>query len=351
MKHARGIVTGTAFFAIVLAALLLFAWNRPATMPSGRPGDVWINELASLPREPGTTCDELLDASRGYSNLRLFVNGMDTGVRAVGCKDRPSPTLIFSMRRTRPAGADTHGDDAVWETLIGHPLRSLPDGRSLAYDIQWSKDGKTRHLAKEDAGMVVRIFQWWAPAACILVLYVWWLLVYMAHHTTLLRDAAPAGTPLDQRTYSLGRTQMAWWFAIVFASFVFLWLVTGEMPAISGQALTLLGIASATTMASSAVAPGRESDRGSAGVFFTDLLSDAQGIAIHRFQMVALTIAMGLIFIFEVATRLSMPAFDPSLLTLVGLSSATYVGLKIPEAAARAGPSGNSNPGRPPSGD
>jgi len=38
-----------------------------------------------------------------------------------------------------------------------------------------------------------------------------------------------------------------------------------------------------------------------------------------------------------VATTLTMPQFDPSLLALMGLSAATYVGLKIPEQRAAAG--------------
>lgn len=124
---------------------------------------------------------------------------------------------------------------------------------------------------------------------------------------------------------------MAWWFAIIFAAFVFLWLVTGEMPTLSGQALALLGISSATTMASVGISADRTPAAGESGVFFRDLLSDANGITIQRFQMLVMTIALGLMFLIHVATRLTMPEFDASLLTLLGISAGTYVGLKIPE--------------------
>ena len=124
---------------------------------------------------------------------------------------------------------------------------------------------------------------------------------------------------------------MAWWFAIIFAAFVFLWLVTGELPTLSGQALALLGISSATTMASVGISADRTPAAGESGVFFRDLLSDANGITIQRFQMLVMTIALGLMFLIHVATRLTMPEFDASLLTLLGISAGTYVGLKIPE--------------------
>lgn len=63
----------------------------------------------------------------------------------------------------------------------------------------------------------------------------------------------------------------------------------------------------------------------------TDLLSDAYGISFHRFQIVVWTIVLGVLFIVGVYKALAMPEFSTTLLALMGISSGTYLGFKIPE--------------------
>jgi hypothetical protein len=69
--------------------------------------------------------------------------------------------------------------------------------------------------------------------------------------------------------------------------------------------------------------------------FLTDILSDANGIIFHRFQMAAWTLVLAIIFIKEVYENLAMPTFDTTLMSLLGLSAGTYLGLKIPEPTMR----------------
>src|SRR5207245_8054423 len=63
--------------------------------------------------------------------------------------------------------------------------------------------------------------------------------------------------------------------------------------------------------------------------FLNDILSDADGISIHRFQMVAWTLVLTFIFVREIYDKLAMSDFEGNLLTLQGISAATYVGLKL----------------------
>jgi len=49
--------------------------------------------------------------------------------------------------------------------------------------------------------------------------------------------------------------------------------------------------------------------------------------------MAAWTAILGLVFIFSVYGNLAMPTFNGTLLALLGISSGTYVGFKIPEKA------------------
>jgi len=72
--------------------------------------------------------------------------------------------------------------------------------------------------------------------------------------------------------------------------------------------------------------------KGQSQGWLIDVLSDADGIDFHRFQIVAWTFVLGIVFLYDVWQRLAMPEFNATLLGLQGLSAATYVGLKIPEA-------------------
>lgn len=63
----------------------------------------------------------------------------------------------------------------------------------------------------------------------------------------------------------------------------------------------------------------------------TDILTDANGISFHRFQMLAWTIVLVSIFLNGVFRTLTMPPLNPTLLALMGISAGTYLGFKIPE--------------------
>lgn len=65
--------------------------------------------------------------------------------------------------------------------------------------------------------------------------------------------------------------------------------------------------------------------------FWKDILTDANGITLHRFQIVIWTVVLGVLFIYGVYRELAMPQFSTTLLTLMGISSVTYLGFKIPE--------------------
>ncbi len=69
--------------------------------------------------------------------------------------------------------------------------------------------------------------------------------------------------------------------------------------------------------------------------FRQDILTDEQGsIGFHRLQLVLWTLVLGGIFVYTVWRSLAMPDFNTLLVTLQGISGATYLGFKIPENQA-----------------
>lgn len=69
--------------------------------------------------------------------------------------------------------------------------------------------------------------------------------------------------------------------------------------------------------------------------FLLDLLTDANGVNFHRFQMLVWTVVLGFLFCHGVYKNLAMPEFSATLLALMGISSGTYLGWKIPETQSK----------------
>lgn len=185
----------------------------------------------------------------------------------------------------------------------------------------------------------------------------------IVRYTNSLRDAVTG-------YYSLGKSQMAFWGILVLLTFTGVWMLNGTMERIPPQALILLGISGATGLSAVVIGNSQQSaiqteiaqlrirmpalraagDQASldantekiAGLetqlqpcaslgFWRDICDDGNGLSFHRMQVVGWTLVLGTVFVFSVARVMSMPEFPETLLTLMGISNATYLGFKIPE--------------------
>lgn len=185
----------------------------------------------------------------------------------------------------------------------------------------------------------------------ILVLLILFLIFYfLAKKSEILRDSISDETSFKEEAqknniknprapFSLSRTQFAFWTIIIVSSFFYLVISNGfKVPAIDNVNLILLGIsmgtsALASTIDSSQQKNARHQNQPSGG-FLADILSDSQGVSIHRFQNVIWTLVVGIIYVVYVSSNKLLPGpetITQQLLVLMGISSGTYLGLKIPE--------------------
>jgi hypothetical protein len=66
--------------------------------------------------------------------------------------------------------------------------------------------------------------------------------------------------------------------------------------------------------------------------FWQDLVTDDRGaVALDRLQMVVWTVLLGGLFVHSVLVYVAMPDFSTTLLALMGVSSGTYIGFKMPD--------------------
>jgi hypothetical protein len=145
----------------------------------------------------------------------------------------------------------------LWSHLLGRPFSHKP-----APEVPVSLDLGDKPLAfsaaegRPDKAVIVLIRYDPGKMAFGLVFAVLVVAVtiLLGWRTSMLRDdLLDPQVHWAQRPYSLGRTQMALWFCLIIASFVFILVVTGDFSSITAESFTLLGISGATALGAVAV--------------------------------------------------------------------------------------------------
>jgi hypothetical protein len=272
----------------------------------------------------------------------LFLNGLPLrGMPPESCNQYDG-TVRYLLDR------DPETNDNEWHRLLGSPSGFSRKTRvSVGANDQFAYPTDTLDFKlKVIPGPRFYVF------VALLVVFAAYF-VYLCRTTTIIRAPGHPALP-GVRPYSLSRFQMAYWFFLVIAGYVFMWLITGELDTITDSVLALMGIGAGTALGAALI---DSAPSGTASVttstadttatvtapvppappqpsqgFLRDVLSDSgDGISMHRFQMFAWTLILGVIFIASVYKDLGMPEFSTTLLGLMGISSGTYLGFKLPE--------------------
>lgn len=217
----------------------------------------------------------------------------------------------------------------------------------------------------------------WTILACLIIFCGTYYL--LTKNPTVLRDQ-------KNGHYSLGKSQMAFWGLLVALAFTGIWFLTGTMEHIPDQVLILIGISGATGLSAIVIGENKitanqlkietdirslqaelkqlETEQNTVGDtfpqgskarlvqikaemeklslqpatpqsdgFWRDICNNGEGLSFHRLQVVMWTLILGVVFINDVSKVMSMPEFSNTLLMLMGISSGTYLGFKIPEKA------------------
>jgi hypothetical protein len=311
-----------------------------------------------------------------------YLNGLPlVGVKPYQPK---SNTLEFAVQRSQIS-------KEVWTTLVTQRDKFFTSSVTLSIGLD---DGEPVPTEITDFTLII-IKRGWFVICSIVIIIILIFFLWLAKDSNIIRDSGPQPAGNKKRPFSIGRTQMAIWFFLVIASYPFLWLITGEFGTITGSILGLMGISAGTALSASVIDLGKRNATGgtrdkltaektviekrigeleaatgkspapanlkdlqaeldqkrirlgeidqqitkipAAGIaresngFFRDVLSNIHGISFHRFQILAWTIVLGIIFTAEVYSNLRMPEFSETLLALMGISSGTYIGFKFPE--------------------
>ena len=172
--------------------------------------------------------------------------------------------LRFSLAPKANAAAkeEDKTTDDPFKRLLAKPSFTMPSKVTLTLTsgaetltlptavTQEAKDNRCRFD-------LIGIEQWmfWLTAIVFGLIFV--SLCFFAAKTDILRDPCRR-RPEGVEPVSLARTQMAFWFVVIAAAFIFLWVTTGNVATINGTCLVLLAIGTTTALSSAAIQGNRD---------------------------------------------------------------------------------------------
>lgn len=284
---------------------------------------VHVQNFDALMKQTNDTCKGIV----------LFINGMAIkGLQPVSC-DEANGHVRYRLLRT-PQSED------VWDLLLGSPAHYL---RTVSISVGSTDQRSLPSTVSEFHLEVIprpMLFLFVGVSVGGALAFFW-----LCRKHGLIRTG-PATLPVLKRPYNLSLFQMAFWFFLVVTAYIFIWMINDELDTITDAVLALLGIGASTALGSALIDQSKQTpgDQPSAAVppeagkplesrgFLSDLLTDASGtLSLHRFQLFVWTLVLGVIFCGSVYSHLSMPNFSATLLGLMGISSGTYLGFKVPE--------------------
>lgn len=329
--------------------------------------------------------DVLRASSQPGKPIVLFANGLE--LEKLQAEAYPAGKQEIHFRLTR--SSDERAD---WARILRSPwkARSLEFSVGLMGDRQPVETSDGVSIPFEPVSWVT--FWGWLGFVLLLVVGV----CVLGRRTTLLRDASVTAVMTQIPPYSLARVQMSVWTIVVVACYTLIWILVGDVNGLNAQAVTLTGASLAVALTGRSIDASRvateratnernaaqesrllartaelraeisgerdetlrsrlsaelhESETRLARVqepaislsvqaasrgLLTDILHSDGGPSLHRIQLALWTLVIVVVFVTHVMRTLEMPEFDPAVFGLLGLSSATYLGFKLPEAAKK----------------
>lgn len=176
-------------------------------------------------------------------NLVLFLNGRPLKGLYPEQVDLSSNKLLFHIRRTPEA-------KVVWNDLFHEPVLSRP----VSLSVGLVDKGAFETVFDNDNQIALTVIPKVAALVSLVLLFGMLILfVYLARTTNIIRSSGEGSEAGLRRPYELGRVQMSFWLFIIAISYLYLWLVTGDLNTIGPSHLALAGISSATALGAGVV--------------------------------------------------------------------------------------------------
>lgn len=214
------------------------------------------------------------------------------------------------------------------------------NNQAIAAKCQVANLGMLSGIGWATIGLIIVIFLWIAMDSDLLKAQIIDPIQFMQVANKTSKYATETDINKISKPYSLARSQLGLWTVVIGCSYIYVELCKYfPVPSIKldGTLLGLMGISAGTAAAGNLIDnnanPEQQGVMGPSGGFFKDILSDQNGINIHRFQNVVWTVIAIILYLCQIPDVPcgQLPTLDTTLVALTGISSATYLGLKINE--------------------
>lgn len=160
--------------------------------------------------------------------------------------------VIFHLRIT-PESKD------AWIDLLGEPTAAKRPV-SLSVGLETGSAFDTVY-GKDNTVPLTIISPIYGVVSLLVIFGTLILLLWLARKTNIIREPGPPPVSGKRRPYNLGRSQMAFWFFLIYASYVTIWLITDTLDTITASLLALMGISAGTALGEALIDDGKETSK------------------------------------------------------------------------------------------
>ena len=149
----------------------------------------------------------------------------------------------------------TPANKELWTDLLGEPqgLRK-PVTFTIGLENQSPFDSVFGEINPLPLTVISPVY---GVIALVVVLFTLTLFLWLARKTNIIREPGPKPGGGKLKPYNLGRTQMAFWFFLVYVSYLVIWLITAALDTITPSLLGLMGISAGTALSEALIDSGK----------------------------------------------------------------------------------------------
>ena len=153
----------------------------------------------------------------------------------------------------------TPDNKGVWTDLLGAPT-AIRHPVTLSVGLENGSAFDSIH-ARDNPVILTVISPVYGLVALLVISVTLVLLLWLARKTNIIREPGPPPVPGKRRPYNLGRAQMAFWFFLIYASYMSIWLITDALDTITPSLLALMGISAGTALGEALIDNGKDTTR------------------------------------------------------------------------------------------
>lgn len=206
-----------------------------------------------------------IDAATGDdAHVRLFLSGHEiVGVLPKVAESSDGTTLVsFDMKDQVLRDERENENRIAWVGIVTTMRRNEDLTATLGIEKSLRLMRSDTILTQDDKRTRLHLYSTWSWIVLGLIGGLAGAIVYLGIQSDLVREIETDEAPVGKRScYSLARCQMAVWFFVVIAAYIYITLTFGRPPVITPTILTLIGISAGTGLAATVIDNAQRNER------------------------------------------------------------------------------------------